>query len=96
MALMKLEPDALELQIAGHTGVLLPCPFCGRHPLMDSSVNHTERNGEPFSIYQSRIVCDYRCNATVLQNERSRELAQQSAMQQWNRRVPAPAAQASV
>lgn len=92
MALEKLEPDELELHIATYSGVLLRCPFCGRHPLMVSQVNHTERNGEPFAIYQSKIFCDYRCNAQVLQNERSREQAQQSVMAQWNRRVPGLAA----
>lgn len=91
MALEQLDPDALELRIASHTGVLLPCPFCGRHPLMVSAVNHVERGGEPLSIYQAKIFCDYRCNAQVLQNERSREQAQQSAMDQWNHRVPTAA-----
>ena len=91
MALESLDPDQLELSIAGQTGRLLPCPFCGRHALMASSVNHTERNGQPFAIYQAKIFCDYRCNAQVFQNERSREQAQQSAMAQWNSRVPATA-----
>lgn len=89
MALEDLAPDALELKIAGYTGVLLPCPFCGRHPLMASAVNHVERAGEPLAIYQARIFCDYRCNAKVLQNMRSREEAQQAVIAQWNRRVPA-------
>lgn len=95
MALENLDPDALELKIAGHTGMLLACPFCGRHPLMRSAVNHTERGGEPLAIYQAKIFCDYRCNAQVFQNERSREQAQQSAMLQWNSRAPVPAAQVS-
>lgn len=94
MALESLDPDALELRIAGYEGILKACPFCGRHPVMRSSVNHTERAGEPLSIYQAKIFCDYRCNAQVFQNERSREQAQQSAMDQWNHRVPATANEA--
>lgn len=91
MALEQLDPDALELRIAGHTGVLLPCPFCGRHPLMVSAVNHVERDGEPLAIYQAKIFCDYRCNAQLLQNMRTREEAQQAVIEQWHRRVPATA-----
>lgn len=83
-----LDPDALELRIAGHTGDLKPCPFCGRHPVMRSSVNHGERPGEQPALYQTSIFCDYRCNAQIFQNGRSREQAQQLTTDQWNQRVP--------
>jgi hypothetical protein len=90
MVMEPLPPDALELRIATYTGGLLPCPFCGRPPLLVSAVNR--RRGPARARYQAKLFCVDRCHAQlVLQNLPSREDAQRAAIAQWNHRVPASA-----
>jgi C4-type Zn-finger protein len=86
MPLEQLPIDDLERHIAGH--VALPsCPFCGGHPILHSSVNETPMFGD-VPVYQSRLSCtNYRCNASMVCNERDRETAQKGVIAQWSNRT---------
>ncbi|MBB6158500.1 hypothetical protein HDC30_005758 [Pseudomonas sp. JAI115] len=88
MTLQPLPPDALELRIATHPEVLLPCPFCGRAPLLVSATHARRRPGP--SRYQVKLFCVEHCPAQfVLHHQPNREAAQRALIAQWNLRVPA-------
>jgi C4-type Zn-finger protein len=86
MPLEQLPIDELERHIAGH--VALPgCPFCGNHPILHSSVNENPVFGD-VPVFQSRLSCtNFKCNASMIANERSRDEAQKRVIEQWKRRA---------
>lgn len=86
MPLEQLPIDDLERHIAGH--VSLPrCPFCAAYPILSSSVNEAPLFGN-VPVYQSRIGCtNFKCNASMIANERSRDEAQRRVIEQWSRRA---------
>ncbi|CAI8981620.1 Lar family restriction alleviation protein [Pseudomonas zeae] len=85
MVMEPLPPDTMELRIATDPGSLLPCPFCGRSPLLVSAIDR-RRHGQTPVRYQAKLFCTDRCHAQlVLQHPSSRAAAE------WNHRVPASA-----
>lgn len=73
-----LEPDEVDLYYAGHIA-LLPCPFCGRNPLVHGEIN--KRNGNV--IY--RVSCH--CFASVIGVASDRNRARELAIENWSKRV---------
>lgn len=85
MPLEKIEPDDLDLHIAGHVNVLKACPFCGDHPIVHSYVNHEPEFGrEP--VYRSVVSCTD-CMATVGYNATTQKEAREQAIILWQNRV---------
>lgn len=89
MAVQRLDPDDFELLVAMKQGVLPRCPFCGSHPMLSTAVN-PEAPGDRV-LYQGKVQCaDYRCFASIIHNDLTREAAQQGAIATWSKRFPAP------
>lgn len=72
-----LEPDEVDLYHAGHIA-LMPCPFCGRHPLTHGEIN--KRNGNV--IYH--VSCH--CMASTIGVASDRNKARELAIEHWSKR----------
>ncbi len=82
-----LEPTADDLYIAGHTGVLKRCPFCGSDPIVHTYVNE-KPEFYPEPIYRSLVSCTTtKCMASVGYNDRSKDVARERAIERWQKRV---------
>ena len=76
----RLDPDDFELKVAGTIGILSKCPFCGRYPIITSTLN------EDTGIYGALIICDaVHCGCTLHANSHSREESRKRAIEKWNR-----------
>jgi hypothetical protein len=71
LPISSVEPNALELKIAGCRGLLKPCPFCGSEPMLYSDEN------ESTGIWGARVECmDFQCMGSVFANSMNREKSQ--------------------
>ena len=73
--MLRLEPDQEDLRIAS-TITLLPCPFCGVHPITFSDQN------EATGYVVTRVSC-VGCDANVFSCGRDRDAARKAALAKW-------------
>lgn len=74
--LTRLKPDEAELRVA-MTTALMPCPWCGRHPVM-----WTEKN-EASGLFVSKVACAD-CFVSMSSCMETREAAQKTVVERWS------------
>jgi hypothetical protein len=75
-----LDPDKTDLYHASHRS-LMPCPFCGKHPILAGKLN------EQTGIYGYEVICDpVYCGVVLFANGRNRNEARELAIKKWSTR----------
>ena len=87
-----LEPDEWNLRHARYRNLLKPCPFCGREGALPMDTMNDQPLGGGAPIYGCTITCSgcEQCMGSVHATGRTRDEARVSAVEKWQRRVPAP------
>lgn len=77
--MIRLEPDAHELNIAATNGSTAACPFCGGYPLLTSEQNETT------GFFVAKLFCA-ECFVSMHSCMPTREAAQQTVIKRWSMR----------